>query len=259
MKKCISKSNSVKVIRDLKQALECKICCNTMTSKIFQCRTGHIICETCKTQCSCCPYCKEAINTRSIFLENLLQNFTVKCPYHKCNTRCKYGEMKNHATICKYRPICCPMCNTYISPDSETITSHLSDKHQAYIQTIDLNKLYYKSQTCTQLQYNVEKYLKWRPYIFIWKDHYFIVQLLSKNEDLILQLSCISNEDDTISPQCSLKMMGKAYVCQTYFKTDIIPKENFQAFLIADKSMINKAENMQNPQFTFGFSISFPK
>ena len=251
MKKCISKSNSVKVIRELKQALECKICYNTMTDKIFQCKIGHLICERCKSQCISCPYCKESIDTRSIFLENLLQNFTVKCPYPKCSIKCKYGDLKNHTNTCKHKPISCPFCNDKISPDHESITKHLHEKHEAIIQIIEQNRYFYKSLTCTAYQY--EKHIKWRPYVFIWENYYFIAQVQITNHIISLKMTYISQE--TTSPRCAVNMLGDSYECKSSFKIQKYPTWN--TYLTASKNMITQLDD-ETHRFILGFSMNIP-
>jgi len=59
-------------------APECPVCCYEMTppKRIFQCRNGHHLCESCRTNINSdiCPSCRAEIIGRAISMEYYLQN-----------------------------------------------------------------------------------------------------------------------------------------------------------------------------------------
>jgi len=61
------------------QVPECPVCLDEMAppTRIFQCRNGHLICETCKTglRPCICPKCRQEMTGRAIDMEALLRSF----------------------------------------------------------------------------------------------------------------------------------------------------------------------------------------
>lgn len=127
--KSITKTDLRKVIKEVKANLECKICFNDMSGKIYQCVNGHVICDDCKSKCKSCPYCKETISNRNLVLERLLQNYTIACPYSGCGLKCKNSIMSNHKLSCAFKPINCPFCDTSVAGNEESVLAHLIEKH----------------------------------------------------------------------------------------------------------------------------------
>lgn len=54
------------------QLLECPVCKEYMSPPIYQCKTGHTVCNDCKTKVGKCSTCEDPIeNTRNYTLEEL--------------------------------------------------------------------------------------------------------------------------------------------------------------------------------------------
>ncbi|KAK4881486.1 hypothetical protein RN001_004805 [Aquatica leii] len=106
-----TKIGSDGVDSDMLMELECPVCNEYMVPPIYQCVTGHSICEICKTQVSNCPSCRENIlETRNFSLENLTRFIKYHCKYRDfdCTYVSSSSEIKNHESSCKYGPYDCP-------------------------------------------------------------------------------------------------------------------------------------------------------
>ena len=58
---------------DMKNELECPVCCKICLPPIMQCRNGHVTCNSCKVKVRSCPMCREVdIDIRNMFAEKAL-------------------------------------------------------------------------------------------------------------------------------------------------------------------------------------------
>ncbi|XP_023643332.1 E3 ubiquitin-protein ligase SINA-like 2 [Capsella rubella] len=76
--------------------LDCPICCHPLTSPIFQCVNGHIVCSSCRPKLgNKCPSCTLTIgNNRSRIAERLVEAVLVPCrnAKHGCPERYTHGK-----------------------------------------------------------------------------------------------------------------------------------------------------------------------
>lgn len=130
MRKTISKTATKRLLKCVRDNLDCSICYNTMTTNVWQCRNGHSICENCKTRIHHCAYCQDHLFFRNRFFEELVQDYVVSCPNSKngCKHKCKIQEMKSHESQCQYAPQMCPYCSEKIA--GHEMVAHLLFSHE---------------------------------------------------------------------------------------------------------------------------------
>lgn len=114
------RTNDIKRARDadnadtLKSTLECPVCMETAFPPIFQCKEGHIICDSCKKtlpEPKKCPTCRIALgHIRCRAVEESARNLAVPCPQEGCCETPLYQDLQTHVEKCDYRALtCCPI------------------------------------------------------------------------------------------------------------------------------------------------------
>ncbi|XP_072392973.1 uncharacterized protein [Diabrotica undecimpunctata] len=95
---------------DILQELECMICCEYMLPPIYQCLTGHSICEECKESIKECPICrKDFQNTKNFALAQIIEHLNYPCKYNGCKFVTKSKDIRKHQTTCIYSPTNCQL------------------------------------------------------------------------------------------------------------------------------------------------------
>ena len=178
----ISKTNKIKVLRQIKANIECKICFDPIIGHVWQCKHGHIICTDCKIRCKLCPYCKDHIDARNRILEEVFEHFVVRCSHNRCNFKSTIAEMKKHSIVCKYKPINCFLCGHLINRDTNSLLKHFTTCHKCPMLKADqvlLVKLAFDT-------IHFDKPLVWTPKILTVDEEYFVFFVeTSKNDYLI--------------------------------------------------------------------------
>ncbi|XP_045772302.1 E3 ubiquitin-protein ligase SIAH1-like isoform X2 [Maniola jurtina] len=93
---------------------ECPVCMEYMSAPIFQCQSGHSLCNTC-TRNLCpplCPICRQAMTQiRNWQLEDMISKATVPCPNKPAG--CVYTmvnmDVDDHLKECIFREMTCPL------------------------------------------------------------------------------------------------------------------------------------------------------
>ena len=207
IQKLITKTDSQKAIRELRQHLECKICYNDMIGNILQCQNGHLICQACAKSCNTCPYCKNAgVFTRNLAMENLLQNHTVRCPHKECSIACKRQKMNEHIKICKQRPMMCPCCNQSIWCDNSSILDHLKVHHKCkQMQAKETKKHTFALTLCFALpKEQYKKCLTWVPHIIEANDKNFFFHVKANEETFKVNVYEIRTRGEESQASCKL-------------------------------------------------------
>jgi len=139
------------VSQALQTALECPICCETMTPPILQCLSGHSVCTACGGKLTKCPTCRVRLSPktriRNLSLENLASEskHLLACRFEPrgCKEKLLYSDLKAHQAACGCRPLCCPhssvpsrrssatYANCKWSGSEDEIEAHLVKEHQA--------------------------------------------------------------------------------------------------------------------------------
>lgn len=93
---------------------ECPVCMETMSAPIFQCQSGHSLCNSCtKTLCPpICPICRENMTQmRNWQLEEIIAKAKVPCPNK--SSGCVYtmvnSDLDDHLKECIFREMECPL------------------------------------------------------------------------------------------------------------------------------------------------------
>ncbi|CAH2079688.1 unnamed protein product [Thlaspi arvense] len=120
------KNSSVTLV-DL-DALHCPICCDSLTSSIFQCDNGHIACSTCciklRNKCPSCALPTGHIRCRA--MERVIRAVIVPCPNAKlgCTKSFSYGTGLSHKKQCSFSPCSCPADNCNYTGTYKDLYSH---------------------------------------------------------------------------------------------------------------------------------------
>ncbi|XP_050670826.1 probable E3 ubiquitin-protein ligase sinah [Leptidea sinapis] len=92
---------------------ECPVCLNAMTVPIYQCTTGHSLCNGCTQKLSPpnCPICRQLItHMRNWALEEMIEKVAT-CPNKAegCTYVVANENIENHLKECMFRDIYCPL------------------------------------------------------------------------------------------------------------------------------------------------------
>ncbi|XP_031338451.1 uncharacterized protein LOC116167266 [Photinus pyralis] len=132
----ISKNNKCEELDEkLLSFFECPVCNNFMRPPIFQCLSGHSLCNRCRPKLGQCPSCRTGFgNTRNYALESMSNGIKFPCTYRDlgCNVVLSASDVNKHELECKVRPYNCPFmeinrCSwdgTYLG-----IITHLREQH----------------------------------------------------------------------------------------------------------------------------------
>ncbi|XP_023015410.2 uncharacterized protein [Leptinotarsa decemlineata] len=86
----------------MKRALECPICKDYMSSPIYFCQTGHIICHKCKDKLFRCPSCEaDFVVSRNYTVEDLSESLQLTCNNKECDFVGSVKALKLHEDSCK--------------------------------------------------------------------------------------------------------------------------------------------------------------
>lgn len=121
--------------------LECPVCLEYLIPPIYQCKIGHSICASCKSELSECPSCKsEFVDTRNFLVENMMSLIKYSCKYDECPYQGEPTSIKAHQETCIFGPFKCPL-NEYQSCTEvfsfKDLYHHVMDKHYEYLLEMD--------------------------------------------------------------------------------------------------------------------------
>lgn len=110
--KIIPKTNKSEIIDEtLLSIFECPICNNFMKPPIYQCLSGHSLCNYCRPKLGQCPTCRAGFgNTRNYSLESLGHRTKFPCLYRDlgCRIVMAASEIVKHEVECNVKPYTCP-------------------------------------------------------------------------------------------------------------------------------------------------------
>lgn len=93
---------------------ECPVCMDIMSAPIYQCQSGHSLCNSCTKVLvpSICPICRQPMTQmRNWQLEDLISKASVPCPNK--SSGCVYTmlnmELEDHLKECIFREMACPL------------------------------------------------------------------------------------------------------------------------------------------------------
>lgn len=111
---------------------ECPVCKNFMKPPIYQCQSGHSICNICRPRLEKCPTCRSMFGTtRNYSLEGLTSGIQYPCIYHDlgCSEMSMVNKIIKHESECPFKPYNCPFPNCTSSGNQQMIVAHLRDFH----------------------------------------------------------------------------------------------------------------------------------
>lgn len=120
---------------DLAALFECPVCFDYVLPPIFQCESGHLICNTCKERVQCCPSCRGRLGTvRNLAMEKVAETVKFPCKYasNGCSTRLLHTEKRIHEASCERRPYACPCPGTSCKWEGplDDVLNHLLTAHK---------------------------------------------------------------------------------------------------------------------------------
>uniref|UniRef100_S4PXU7 E3 ubiquitin-protein ligase n=1 Tax=Pararge aegeria TaxID=116150 RepID=S4PXU7_9NEOP len=125
---------------------ECPVCMEQMSTPIYQCLTGHSLCNTCTVNLipPFCPMCRQAMTqTRNWQLEDMIERATVPCPNKSAG--CVYTmvnmEVEDHLKECIFREMACPLGSVFgkcsWSGKLNGMLDHFKERHPKNLNTDD--------------------------------------------------------------------------------------------------------------------------
>ena len=88
-------AEAVLLYEDMKQRLECPVCCKISLPPVMQCRNGHVTCNNCRIKVRSCPMCREVdIDIRNLFAEKAVSYMTITCEFshYGCKVEMPYRD-----------------------------------------------------------------------------------------------------------------------------------------------------------------------
>ncbi|CAB4064312.1 unnamed protein product [Lepeophtheirus salmonis] len=98
---------------ELVKLLSCIQCGNPVSGNasnpLFQCRKGHVHCQTCKKKLSACKSCKQTFlqPEASVLIEKILNLVSIKCRHKGCSDFLFLDKKLGHENFCPMRLLNC--------------------------------------------------------------------------------------------------------------------------------------------------------
>ncbi|XP_074042267.1 uncharacterized protein [Leptinotarsa decemlineata] len=111
---------------------ECPVCKNFMKPPIYQCQSGHSVCNLCRPRLEKCPTCRAIFgNTRNYSLEGLTTGIRYPCIFHDsgCMEISSVSDILKHESECPFKPYNCPFKDCSSTGNHEVILDHLLSFH----------------------------------------------------------------------------------------------------------------------------------
>ncbi|XP_060525075.1 uncharacterized protein LOC132701291 [Cylas formicarius] len=118
------------------QFFECPVCKSFMKPPIYQCQSGHSICNSCKPRLEKCPTCRAPFGmTRNYSLEGLTVGVSYPCTFHDlgCMMSLSPADIAKHEAVCPYKPYNCPVHLCTMTGSQDVIVTHLQEFHSEHV------------------------------------------------------------------------------------------------------------------------------
>jgi len=129
----VIKPEAAMLYDDMKQRLECPVCCKISLPPVMQCRNGHVTCNNCRIKVRSCPMCREVdIDIRNLFAEKAVSYMTITCEFshYGCKVEMPYRDRDLHQRVCKHRPYNCPYIECEHKFVAADVVPHVSTAHR---------------------------------------------------------------------------------------------------------------------------------
>ncbi|KAL5102090.1 hypothetical protein RYX36_006417 [Vicia faba] len=128
-----NKSSPISVMISDPRVFDCCICFQPLSTPVFLCGNGHIVCSTCCDKLGkVCDKCSNRIGLKSFrAFDNLLQSIKMSCSNekHGCKKTISFSDKRKHEDECIYEPCYCPFSGCEFVASSESLSNHFSHKH----------------------------------------------------------------------------------------------------------------------------------
>ena len=145
----IVSTDLISFLEDFESSLQCPICMDFFSSIIYQCDSGHSLCEICCLKISICPLCKSPVGKklRNLLLEEQLTRVIAKCRFEKCETLMELFKKTFHEKSCSFNPECqCLLQHCKWSGNKANFLEHLLERHKVPHYEIHGNTAEYSSR-----------------------------------------------------------------------------------------------------------------
>lgn len=187
------KKSNCELDERLLQYFECPVCKNFMKPPIFQCQSGHSICNLCRPRLEKCPTCRTMFgSTRNFSLEGLTSGIQYPCGYHDlgCMEKLLAAEIIKHESVCHFKPYSCPFPNCSLTGKHNTMVQHLKDFH---MENTILNDSYQESFRLDNSLFNYT----FDRYCFLIYDQIFRLTRKRINEYWLWAIDIIGSKSDS--------------------------------------------------------------
>ena len=128
-------------VSHFQESLICTVCLDIPSSSpIYQCESGHLLCNNCWPKLTKCPSCRKQLTpNRSLLAEQMLEKIFVPCQNQGCKEKvCMGGGQINHDGDCLYAALKCLVPNCAEITCKASLIEHFLTHH--YVQSVSENK-----------------------------------------------------------------------------------------------------------------------
>ncbi|XP_049818334.1 uncharacterized protein LOC126264434 [Aethina tumida] len=125
--------NNNNELEKMAQFFECPVCKTFMKPPIYQCQSGHSVCNLCRPRLDKCPSCRAPFGaTRNYSLEGMTSSVLYPCIYQDmgCDEKAPASDITRHEVSCSYKPCRCPMSGCNMNGNYDLLVKHLSEEHK---------------------------------------------------------------------------------------------------------------------------------
>ena len=109
---CVCVTDYSLATSDFLSYFECPVCTDLMTSQVYQCARGHLVCGRCWARLPTCPTCRgPRQEIRNLALEQMVERLRFPCGHanYGCSETVSLAVRASHEVACSYRPYACPL------------------------------------------------------------------------------------------------------------------------------------------------------
>ncbi|XP_077002887.1 E3 ubiquitin-protein ligase SIAH1-like [Tamandua tetradactyla] len=121
---------------DLTSLFECPVCFDYVLPPILQCRSGHLVCNSCRPKLTRCPTCRGPLGSiRNLAMDKVADSLRFPCKYESsgCEMTLPHTEKANHEELCEFRPYSCPCPGESCKWQGplNAVRTHLTHQHKS--------------------------------------------------------------------------------------------------------------------------------
>lgn len=156
---------------DIEKMMECPVCMEFMTPPIWQCVSGHPLCDICSKKVNTCPTCRVDMEkkVRNFLAESILSMNSHFCQYSRCGQSVAYCDKRKHEETCVWALLTCHKCEKVSRNDKDIIDHLLKCEQPIRHMYCDGDKFVWSlvGKTNSEKAKNWETLLTWRDWTFL--------------------------------------------------------------------------------------------